>query len=131
MKLLRSKKLSAVLTVWIGALLVSLNLIATIMMTFVTGAGMNDKQDDFLNQTALNAKKQVEQFIDKYISLTELLADDALLKNVIASANSLTPASDSPEMPDLIVGSSAIIRIIHPSHTLVLLLKVLCCISHT
>ena len=28
-------------------------------------------------------------------------------------------------------GSSAIIRIIHPSHTLVLLLKVLCCISHT
>ncbi|MFR8069322.1 MAG: methyl-accepting chemotaxis protein [Clostridium sp.] len=103
MKLLRSKKLSAVLTVWIGALLVSLNLIATIMMTFVTGAGMNDKQDDFLNQTALNAKKQVEQFIDKYISLTELLADDALLKNVIASANSLTPASDSPEMPDLIV----------------------------
>ena len=30
-----------------------------------------------------------------------------------------------------IFGSSAIIRIIHPSHTLVLLLKVLCCISHT
>lgn len=29
------------------------------------------------------------------------------------------------------MGSSAIIRIIHPSHTLVLLLKVLCCISHT
>lgn len=30
-----------------------------------------------------------------------------------------------------IQGSSAIIRIIQPSHTLVLLLKVLCCISHT
>lgn len=29
------------------------------------------------------------------------------------------------------IGSSAIIRIIHPSHTLVLLLKVLCYISHT
>ncbi len=28
-------------------------------------------------------------------------------------------------------GSSAIIRVIQPSHTLVLLLKVLCCISHT
>ena len=30
-----------------------------------------------------------------------------------------------------IQGSSAIIRIIQPSHALVLLLKVLCCISHT
>lgn len=30
-----------------------------------------------------------------------------------------------------IIGSSAIIRVIQPSHTLVLLLKVLCCISHT
>lgn len=36
----------------------------------------------------------------------------------------------SNEISDL-SGSSAIIRIIHPSHTLVLLLKVLCCISHT
>ncbi|MFR8069394.1 MAG: hypothetical protein ACLU79_09010 [Clostridium sp.] len=32
---------------------------------------------------------------------------------------------------EALLGSSAIIRIIHPSHTLVLLLKVLCCISHT
>lgn len=31
----------------------------------------------------------------------------------------------------IVAGSSAIIRVIQPSHTLVLLLKVLCCISHT
>ena len=64
MKRLRSKKLSAVLTVRIGVLLIALNLIATVMMAFVTGSGMNGKQDDFLNQTAMNAQKQVEQFIE-------------------------------------------------------------------
>ena len=41
-----------------------------------------------------------------------------------------TLSLDSIGIPGL-RGSSAIIRIIHPSHTLVLLLKVLCCISHT
>ena len=50
-KLFRSKKLSAVLTLRIGMLLIALNLIATVMMAFVAGSGMNDKQDAFLNQT--------------------------------------------------------------------------------
>ena len=49
---------------------------------------------------------------------------------LIAVGNVFTNARLIEILPFL-DGSSAIIRIIHPSHTLVLLLKVLCCISHT
>ena len=102
MKRLRSKKLSAVLTVRIGVLLIALNLIATVMMAFVTGSGMNGKQDDFLNQTAMNAQKQVEQFIEKYISVTEFLADGTSMRGAMEAGNGLSPLSDSPDFPDLI-----------------------------
>ena len=101
MKLSKPKKLSAVLMLWIGALLLSLNLIATVVMAFVTGAGMNNKQDDFLRQTAINAQKQVEQFVDKYISVTEILADGTSLQAIVKTENRNVPISNAPELTDL------------------------------
>lgn len=101
MKLSKPKKLSAVLMLWIGALLLSLNLIATVVMAFVTGAGMNNKQDDFLRQTAINAQKQVEQFVDKYISVTEILADGTSLQAIVKTGSRNVPISNAPELTDL------------------------------
>ena len=80
MKASKPKKLSIVLMLWIGVLLLSMNLIATVVMSFVTGLGMNKKQDDLLHQMTLNAQKQVEQFIDKYISVTEVLSNDTAVR---------------------------------------------------
>lgn len=101
-KLFRSKKLSAVLTLRIGMLLIALNLIATVMMAFVAGSGMNDKQDAFLNQTVMNAQKQVEQFVEKYISVTEFLADGVSIQSVMQSGKESSSLAESSEFPVLI-----------------------------
>lgn len=101
-KLFRSKKLSAVLTLRIGMLLIALNLIATVMMAFVAGSGMNDKQDAFLNQTIMNAQKQVEQFVEKYISVTEFLAGGVSIQSVMQSGKESSSLAESSEFPALI-----------------------------
>ena len=51
----KPQKLSTKIVLFAGAILLILNLILAIIMSVVTGTGMNRKQNAFLTQTASNA----------------------------------------------------------------------------
>lgn len=97
MKRSKPKKLSVVLTLWVAMLMVSLNLLSTIVMAVVTAKGLNEKQNEFLSQTASNAKSQVEQFIYKYISVAELLAGEPIVQEVMKAGNKSVALSNATE----------------------------------
>lgn len=101
MKILKNKKLSTTLVIFSAIILLVLNLISAVSMGFVSGSSLNKKQNAFLQQTTSSAQKQVEQFVDKYITLTEMLSFDALLNNVVKYGTPETPVSQAPEFKDL------------------------------
>ena len=70
----RTKKISTTLVLILGAVLIALNLLAIVCMSIVVGRGMNRKQNEMLQTSTADAKKQTEQFVEKYIDVTELLA---------------------------------------------------------
>ena len=79
-KLTKPKKISTSLILFSTAILFVLNLLSAMIMIYITGHGMNRKQDAFLQQTTLSAQKQVENFIDKYTGITEALANNQQLR---------------------------------------------------
>ena len=69
--------------------------------------------------------------IAAYFENPKEIAYNREFRTFVGQLNGVDVAVTSTGIGGPSAGSSAIIRIIHPSHTLVLLLKVLCCISHT
>ena len=70
----KSKRLATTLVLFSIATLLILNLVSAVCIGTLTSSGMNQKQDAFLQQTTLSGKRQVEQFIEQYIGITETLA---------------------------------------------------------
>ena len=75
----KSKRLATTLVLFSIATLLILNLVSAVCIGTLTSSGMNQKQDAFLQQTTLSGKRQVEQFIEQYIGITETLAQSTQL----------------------------------------------------
>ncbi|MBS4960039.1 MAG: HAMP domain-containing protein [Clostridiales bacterium] len=101
-KLMKTKKLSTTLIIFSVITLVILNLISAFLMSFITGTGMNKKQDAFLQQTTTSAQKQTEQFVEKYIDITEMLAYDDQLQTTLHINTSEERISDTPNFQNVI-----------------------------
>lgn len=101
-KIMKHKKISTTLIMFLVAILSALNLLSAIFATFVTGSGMNKKQDAFLQQTTLSAKKQVEQFVEKYISVAEVLSNSEQLQHTMKMGTKATPLATVPEFSGVV-----------------------------
>ena len=97
----KPRKLSTKIVLFAGSILLILNLILAIIMSVVTGIGMNRKQNAFLTQTASNAIHQVTNFIDKYSVLTQMLADNPLIQEAVKQSSPDQPYSSLPNYQTL------------------------------
>lgn len=102
MNIIKTKKLSTRLVLLSMVVLIILNLISAICMSFLTGWGMDKKQDAYLQQTAVSAQKQVEEFLDKYSSLANMLGNNGQVRNVMAAGTKETPLSMAPDYAEIL-----------------------------
>lgn len=102
MKILKTKKLSTRLVLLSMVILIVLNLISAICMSFLTGWGMNQKQDAYLQQTARSAQKQVEEFLDKYSSIANMLGNNGQIRSMMAAASKENPLSATSEYAEVL-----------------------------
>ncbi len=84
MKKKKNKKISTTVVLFSAAVLLVFNVICAIVMSTIISYGINQKQDAYMKQVTLNAKAQVEQFIEKYIGVTEMLAIDDRMTGLMA-----------------------------------------------
>lgn len=84
-----------------GAILLVLNLLLAIIMSVLTGTGINRKQNAFLQQVTDNAQHQMTDFIDKYTVLTEMLAENPQIQSAILASNPAQPYSSQPNYQTL------------------------------
>ena len=89
-------KLSTKIVLLSGAILLVLNLLLAIIMSVLTGTGINRKQNAFLQQVTDNAQHQMTDFIDKYTVLTEMLAENPQIQSAILASNPAQPYSSQP-----------------------------------
>lgn len=92
----KQRKLSTKIVLLSGTILLILSLILAIIMSVVTGTGMNRKQNDFLTQTANNAMNQITNFVDKYTILTQMLADNPMIQEAVKQSSPTQPYSSLP-----------------------------------
>ena len=89
----KSKRLATTLVLFSIATLLILNLVSAVCIGTLTSSGMNQKQDAFLQQTTLSGKRQVEQFIEQYIGITETLAQSTQLQHAVTGTAQDRPIS--------------------------------------
>lgn len=94
-------KLSTKIVLLSGAILLVLNLLLAIIMSVLTGTGINRKQNAFLQQVTDNAQHQMTDFIDKYTVLTEMLAENPQIQSAILASNPAQPYSSQPNYQTL------------------------------
>lgn len=94
-------KLSTKIVLLSGAILLVLNLLLAIIMSVLTGTGINRKQNAFLQQVTDNAQHQMTDFIDKYTVLTEMLAENPQIQSAILASNAAQPYSSQPNYQTL------------------------------
>ncbi len=100
-RLNKPRKLSVKLVLSLAVILIALNLVVTLCMTFLIGSGMNGKQNDFLEQSTSNAKRQVEQFVDKYKAVARILAQNPQMQKMLKESSAGSPASAAEEFQDV------------------------------
>lgn len=96
----KSKRLATTLVLFSIATLLILNLVSAVCIGTLTSSGMNQKQDAFLQQTTLSGKRQVEQFIEQYIGITETLAQSTQLQHAVTGTAQDRPISGTPEFSE-------------------------------
>ena len=94
-------RLSTKIVLLSGAILLVLNLLLAIIMSVLTGTGINRKQNAFLQQVTDNAQHQMTDFIDKYTVLTEMLAENPQIQSAILASNPAQPYSSQPNYQTL------------------------------
>ena len=99
----KSKRLATTLVLFSIATLLILNLVSAVCIGTLTSSGMNQKQDAFLQQTTLSGKRQVEQFIEQYIGITETLAQSTQLQHAVTGTAQDRPISGTPEFSEALV----------------------------
>lgn len=85
----KTRKLSTTVVLFSIAILFVFNVICAILMSSLISYGVNQKQDAYMKQVTLSAKTQVEQFIEKYIGVTEMLSIDDRLTGLMAGSETV------------------------------------------
>lgn len=85
----KTRKLSTTVVLFSVAILFVFNVICAILMSSLISYGVNQKQDAYMKQVTLSAKTQVEQFIEKYIGVTEMLSIDDRLTGLMAGSETV------------------------------------------
>lgn len=93
--MIKIKKISTIIVCYSVVTLMILNLFAAILMSFVAGFSMNSKQNEYLQKSLTSAQREVEQFIERYISIGEMIASNQIIRETVQSATSVNPMSNS------------------------------------
>lgn len=93
----KTKKLSTTVVLFSIAVLFVFNAVSAVLMSALINYGINQKQDAYMKQVTLSAKTQVEQFIDKYIGVTEMLSVDDRFTGLMAGGDAMLSAN--PNFP--------------------------------
>lgn len=93
--MIRIKKLSTVIVCYSVVTLMILNLFAAILMGFITEVSMNSKENEYLQKSLTSTQREVEQFIERYISIGEMIASNQAIRETVQSATSTNPMSNS------------------------------------
>ena len=80
----KTKKISTTVVLFSIAILLVLNVVCAIAMSAVISVGVNQKQDAYVKQVTDGAKNQVEQFVEKYMGVTTMMANDARIVNLMS-----------------------------------------------
>ncbi len=102
MNITKSKKLSTTLVLFSVAILLILNLISAFCIGSLTKRSMDAKENAFLQQTNTNAKNQVEDYVEKYITMTEMLTLNGEIQKTFAAASPESPLSASPQLASIV-----------------------------
>ena len=102
MNITKSKKLSTTLVLFSVAILLILNLISAFCIGSLTKRSMDAKENAFLQQTNTSAKNQVEDYVEKYITMTEMLTISGEIQKTFAAASPESPLSASPQLADIV-----------------------------
>lgn len=95
-KNVKHMKLSTKIVLLSGAILLVLNLLLAIIMSVLTGTGINRKQNAFLRQVTDTAEHQMTDFVDKYTVVTEMLSSNAQIQNAVLASSPTQPYSSQP-----------------------------------
>ncbi len=99
---MRNSKLSTRLVLYSLVILLVLNLFSAVLMGVVTARGMNEKQNAYLSQTTACAQREIEQIVEKYVSITESLTWGGQMKEVVRAGTAETPLSASPDFASVV-----------------------------
>lgn len=94
-KLFQSKKLSTKIALLLIGILLGLNVLSTLSILLVVNFNMDSKENAFMEQTLVNANNQVEDFIEKYVTLTDMLVNDNTVISLVSYGNENPSISDS------------------------------------
>ncbi len=87
----KRKKLSTTITAILVSVLAVLNVILTIILVTTTSSKLNAKQNSLILEKNQSAVNKSEQFLEKYVVISETLAKDGYIKESLSSANEEVP----------------------------------------
>ncbi len=102
MRFIKSKKLSTILSIYSLGILIVLNVITAVGMGTLTNYAMSKKEIAYLKQVESNAQKQVEAYINKYVSVIETLADNQEIVDGLVNATKENPITQNPDFKRIV-----------------------------
>lgn len=102
MRIRKPKKLTTSLILFSTIVLVILNVLATAIVSYVSGAEMNDRQDNYLKQISEEAKSETRQLVDRYVAIGELLALNNDLEQGMDAATAVNTFNNSDKFNTVI-----------------------------
>ncbi len=101
-KKLKIKKLSTTLICYSVIILLVLNTIAAVLMSFESASAMNSKQNDYLEKSLTSAEERIEQFVENYINIGQMLSDNQFIRSAVAESTTITPMLTAPSFPQAV-----------------------------
>ena len=102
MRFIKSKKLSTILSIYSLGILIVLNVITAVGMGTLTNYAVSKKEIAYLKQVESNAQKQVEAYINKYVSVIETLADNQEIVDGLVNATKENPITQNPDFKRIV-----------------------------
>lgn len=93
----KSKHLSVILSTYSLIILVVLNLLTAVLMGIAASTIVARKSTDYMEQTQLSGRVQVEDFIERYSILAQTLASDSQLQTALTQSKKDAPMGKSEE----------------------------------
>lgn len=102
MKIKKRKNLTTTLIIVTTTILIVLNLFTACVTAVVTGRALNGEKDAYLEEIAISARRQVEQFVDQYCAVTDMLAANHQIQVGMNNATKENPFSEGATFADVV-----------------------------